>query len=76
VKELIWAQTIEQPRTNTTLFALIPKWAVEETKKRNFNSFLCIAIFKRKKKEYIFFVIMILCSCLHFSRKKRKKMDF
>ncbi len=25
VKELIWAQTIEQPRTNTTLFALIPK---------------------------------------------------
>jgi len=25
VKELIWAQTIEQPRTNTTLFALVPK---------------------------------------------------
>jgi hypothetical protein len=25
VKELIWAQTIEQPRTNTTLVALIPK---------------------------------------------------
>jgi hypothetical protein len=36
VKELIWAQTIEQPRTNTTLVALIPKWAVVETKKKKF----------------------------------------
>ncbi|UJR33465.1 hypothetical protein I4U23_020910 [Adineta vaga] len=25
VKELIWAQATEQPRTNTTLFALVPK---------------------------------------------------